>query len=326
MLLESGGDLGAKDTVEHSHKTPREWAMDVNHVNIAKMMRFYNLQGFDRSYDALPKLNEEATASASEIQEYCDYVNGLQKFADLNPKAQEIKDMLPDQKWKEDFDLMDTHLTTAQSNAMSWNVKVYPSMYRAYTDLNNYRGNFINRFATLEPKIQFLTQSEQNENWIEEELENKKLEWTLMGYSQSVINVLVERERKKLQTVKDYQSGLRHFLTFLQYVKAQSKVYTEKVEETQALLVDFDNKLKIDYKNFKADKLFINKTQTMSMKDFKQNVKEYKKLQEDKDLVLEDIQDIEEEMEKFVNYSRTIMEVNTGLTFSTFSAQVTSFS
>ena len=129
---------------DNRQKTPRDYALDIGHLNTAKIMRFYNLNGFDRgSYNSLPRLNEDATASASEIQEYVDYVNGLESFATLNPKSQEIREMLPQNdpnlEWKEKFDDLDRHLETAKTTAQNWNIDVYPSMYRLYTDLNLYR-------------------------------------------------------------------------------------------------------------------------------------------------------------------------------------------
>ena len=117
-------------------------------------------------------------------------------------------------------------------------------------------------------------------------------------------------------------SGIRHFLTFLQYVKAQSKTYTEKARETQVFLVTFGNKLKTDYDNFVTDRVFINKTVTKTSEEVKNTIQEYKKLKEDRDLVLSDIDDIEEEIEEIVNATRTLMAVNTGLTLTTTGTQV----
>ena len=142
VLLENGADLNMKD---NRQKTPRDYALDIGHLNTAKIMRYYNLRGLDNAigYDALPKLNEDATASASEIQEYVDFVSGLEPFSVLNPKSQEIREMLPandpNLKWKEEFDDLDRHLETAKETAQYWNIDVYPSMYRLYTDLNLYR-------------------------------------------------------------------------------------------------------------------------------------------------------------------------------------------
>ena len=126
----------------------------------------------------------------------------------------------------------------------------------------------------------------------------------------------------KAQKLMFVYSGIRHFLTFLQYVKAQSKTYTEKARETQVFLVTFGNKLKIDYDNFVADRVFINKTVTKTSEEVKNTIQEYKKLKEDRDLVLSDIDDIEEEIEEIVNATRTLMAVNTGLTLTTTGTQV----
>ena len=140
--MENGADLDVKD---NRQKTPRDYALDIGHLNTAKIMRFYNLRGLDNAYgyDSLPKLNEDATASASAIQEYVDFVSGLELFSALNPKSQEIRELLAandsNLEWKEEFDDLDRHLETAKDTALHWNVDVYPSMYRLYTDLSLYR-------------------------------------------------------------------------------------------------------------------------------------------------------------------------------------------
>lgn len=70
-----------------------------------------------------------------------------------------------------------------------------------------FRASFLNRSEVLEQKVKFLTNTEDNEDWIEEQLDDMEYEWAADGYSQRRINRLRERERKKLQTEKDYESG-----------------------------------------------------------------------------------------------------------------------
>ena len=105
-------------------------------------------------------------------------------------------------------------------------------------------------------------------------------------------------------------------------MKTQSNTYTEEAKKTQRFLNNFGNKLKTDYDNFVADKVFINKTVTKTSEEVKNTIQEYKKLKEDRDLVLSDIDDIEEEIEEIVNATRTLMAVNTGLTLTTTGTQV----
>ena len=140
--MENGADLDVKD---NRQKTPRDYALDIGHLNTAKILRYYNSRGLDTTigYDSLPRLNEDATKCASDIQAYVNYVTGLEPFSVMNPKSQQIGELLPtndpDFEWKEEFGDMDRHLEIAKDTAADWTIVVYPSMYSLYTDLVHYR-------------------------------------------------------------------------------------------------------------------------------------------------------------------------------------------
>ena len=84
-----------------------------------------------------------------------------------------------------------------------------------------FRTSFFRRFEELEESVKFLTKTEaEGDNWIKKRLDVMAIDWALEGLSQRTINRLRERERRKLQTEKDYESG-KIFAPFEYNRKAQ---------------------------------------------------------------------------------------------------------
>ena len=59
----------------------------------------------------------------------------------------------------------------------------------------------------MEENVKLLTNTEDDDEWIEKELDDMEYDWAAEGYSQRRINRLRERERRRLQGPKDYEAG-----------------------------------------------------------------------------------------------------------------------